>query len=244
MTEQVLSYKTGFFNIVTNISCGSSPEMNKILHVTLVKICTAIRNMACFLIALAAAETQHPLPHCAHIHCLVSTNIQQAQFNISRCHFFLTEEFSSTPLLHTPSHVRHHLSDCPSAAICHTVTTCNGIRAGKFSHYCHTTDMCSGVMGHHHKTGGISFGAAFIFSFCEKWEVQWNGRHRFTAQEAQCFLLREWNCRSSENSCTAVPPAALKLLSDIPLLWCQVRTIVYTQIKFKKPRETNCKGVI
>ena len=31
-----------------------------------------------FLVAVATAETHHPAPHCAHIHCLVSTNIQQA----------------------------------------------------------------------------------------------------------------------------------------------------------------------
>ena len=29
--------------------------------------------------AVATAETHHPLPHCAHIHCLVFTNILQCQ---------------------------------------------------------------------------------------------------------------------------------------------------------------------
>jgi len=31
------------------------------------------------------------------------------------------------------------LSDCPSAAICHTATTYNGILMGRFSLYCHTS---------------------------------------------------------------------------------------------------------
>ena len=41
----------------------------------------------------ARAETQHPLPRCAHIHCLVSINVEQASVNVSGCHFFHMEEF-------------------------------------------------------------------------------------------------------------------------------------------------------
>ena len=33
------------------------------------------------------------------------------------------------------------VSDCPSAAICHTATKYNGILAGRFNPYCHTTDL-------------------------------------------------------------------------------------------------------
>ena len=33
------------------------------------------------------------------------------------------------------------LSDCHSAAICHTATKCNGIMVGRFSLYCHTTNI-------------------------------------------------------------------------------------------------------
>jgi len=45
----------------------------------------------------------------APFHCLVSINAQQASINVSGCHIFFsphTEEFDSTPLLHTHFHVR------------------------------------------------------------------------------------------------------------------------------------------
>ena len=66
-----------------------------------------------FYIIVTTAEMHHPLPHCAHIHCWVSINIQQALMNISVCHFFCTEEFNVTPLLHTHFHVRCHFIRLP-----------------------------------------------------------------------------------------------------------------------------------
>ena len=41
MTEQILSYKTLFFDIVNTIGYALSPAMNKSLHAALVKICTS-----------------------------------------------------------------------------------------------------------------------------------------------------------------------------------------------------------
>jgi hypothetical protein len=41
LIEQILSYKTLFFNIVTTISYALLPVMNKSLRATLVKICTS-----------------------------------------------------------------------------------------------------------------------------------------------------------------------------------------------------------
>ena len=40
LIEQILSYKTLFFNTVTIISNAFSPAMNKSLHAILIKICT------------------------------------------------------------------------------------------------------------------------------------------------------------------------------------------------------------
>ena len=37
---------------------------------------------------LATIENHHLPPHCTHIHCLVSVNIQQALMNVSSCNFF------------------------------------------------------------------------------------------------------------------------------------------------------------
>ena len=59
------------------------------------------------------AEMHHPLPHCAHIHCLVTINIQQVSMNVNRCNFFCMEEFNSTPLLHKRIHVRRHFVRVP-----------------------------------------------------------------------------------------------------------------------------------
>ena len=54
------------------------------------------------IVAVSTAETHYLLlPHWAHIHCLVSINIQQASMNVNWCHFFYIEEFSDNPLLHT-----------------------------------------------------------------------------------------------------------------------------------------------
>ena len=46
--------------------------------------------------------------HCAHIHRLVSFNIQQTLMNVSGCHFFHMEEFNDTPLFHICFHVRYY----------------------------------------------------------------------------------------------------------------------------------------
>ena len=35
------------------------------------------------------AEMHPPPPHCAHIHCLFSINLQEASTSVSGCHFFL-----------------------------------------------------------------------------------------------------------------------------------------------------------
>ena len=94
----------------------------------------------------------HPLPHCTCIHCLVSINVQQVLMNIRGCSFsfFCMEEFNDTPVLRMHFHVRYDgRSDCPSAAVCHTATKCNGILVGWFNFYCHTTTSASDIRGQH-----------------------------------------------------------------------------------------------
>jgi len=39
-------------------------------------------------VAVATAETCHPLPQCANIYCLASVSIQQVSMNVIRCIFF------------------------------------------------------------------------------------------------------------------------------------------------------------
>ena len=77
-------------------SCARSSEMWLVFHV-----------------AVITGEMRHPIPHCAHIHCLVSINIQQDSMNISECSFFCTEEFNYTPLLHVHFHVKCHYVRLP-----------------------------------------------------------------------------------------------------------------------------------
>ena len=57
---------------------------------------------------VTTAETHHPSPHCAHIHCSDSITVQQVSVNISECHFFLMGEFNVTPLFQTLFHVRYY----------------------------------------------------------------------------------------------------------------------------------------
>jgi len=66
-----------------------------------------------FHVPVATAETHHPPPHCANIHCLVSVNVQQASMNVTGCNFFCMEEFSYTPLLHMHFHVIRHFVRLP-----------------------------------------------------------------------------------------------------------------------------------
>ena len=60
------------------------------------------------------------------------------------------------------------LSDCLSAAICHTATTCNGMLVGMFNLYCLSTSTvpstsAADAMGQHNKIGGITLEAALIY---------------------------------------------------------------------------------
>ena len=106
MIEQILCYKTPFFNIVTTTSYALSLVTEISLHVILQAWLSGTEFI--FRVAVATAETHHLLPHCAHIPWLVSVNIQQLSMNVNGCHFFPREEFSSTPLLNMHFHVRCH----------------------------------------------------------------------------------------------------------------------------------------
>ena len=57
---------------------------------------------------VTTAEMHHSPPHCAHIHCLVSINVQQTSVNVNRCCFFHMKDFSVTHSLDTCFCVRNH----------------------------------------------------------------------------------------------------------------------------------------
>ena len=140
LVEQILSYKTPFLSVVITISYAFSPAMNKNLQTVLEKICKLVWKMACFCVALATSEKHHPQPHCAHIRCLVSLNTQQASMNVSA--ILSMEELNSTSLLLIHFMSDAILSDCSSAAICHTATKCNEILLGCLNLHCNTITAC------------------------------------------------------------------------------------------------------
>ena len=105
-----------------------------------------------FHVAVATPEMHHPLPHCAHTHCLVSISAQQVSVNVNGGNFFCMEDFSDTPLLHT--HFIHTmldaiLSDSLSADICHMATECNGTLVGTSTAIPPTS--ASDIVGQHNK---------------------------------------------------------------------------------------------
>jgi len=102
-----------------------SPLMNKSLHAVLVKICINGDDPLLLLPLLSAP----PIPHCAHIHCLVSINVRQASVNVSGCHFSTWR-----------NSVMHLFSICSSMSDI-TASTCNRILVGRFDLSCHTTNI-------------------------------------------------------------------------------------------------------
>ena len=132
MIEQILSYKTQFFNIVITIRYAFLSATNKSLHAALGKICTSRGEP----LSLSPLLSHHPPLHCTHIHCLVSRNIQQAPVNVNGCYFFHMEEFSNTPLLHVHFYARQRSVRLPLC--CQPSHS----KAGRFKLYCHTTNMC------------------------------------------------------------------------------------------------------
>ena len=121
--EQILSYKAVFFHIVTTINCTFLPATRS-LHVTAV-----------------TAETLHPVPHCAHIHCLVSRNICKHQWlTVGAIFSMWRNSFPHLCFIGT-SMSDAILSDWPSAAICHIATKCNRVLVGRFNLYCCTNNV-------------------------------------------------------------------------------------------------------
>ena len=118
------------------------------------------RTCLVFQITVATAEMHHPSPHCAHIHCLVSRNIQQVLRNVNVCNFFNVEELNDTSLLHLHFHVRQHsvrLSLC-----CHLAKTCNRILVGRLTSTALPSPPTSDVVGQYNQMEGITFRAVLV----------------------------------------------------------------------------------
>ena len=138
MIEQILSYRTLFFNIDITITYAFSHRMSKSFHATFIKICTSEGDSCC---CDTTAEMHHSPPHCAHVYCWSPSTFSKHQWR-SISDFFCMEEVNSTLLLHTHSMSDGILSDCLSPAICQIPTQCNKTLAGRVSFYCHTGNIC------------------------------------------------------------------------------------------------------
>ena len=133
MIYQFLSYKTALFNIVTTTSYAFSAAMNKNLHAVLIKVC-ASRGEPLSLLPLLN-HTTHSLAMLTYTGWSPFTSPFQYIPWVNECHWVLHVGVLCTSMSDTI------WSDCPSAAVCHTATTINGILVGKFNLYCHTTNI-------------------------------------------------------------------------------------------------------
>ena len=121
----------------------------------------AFRSTAAF------AEMHHSPPYCAHIHCWVPINVQQALMNVNRCHFFCMEEFSVTPLLHPHFYVRCYSVRLPlcchlSNGKKHVIEYWRGVSASPAM-----PTSTSDVVGQENKICGITFGAILLASITD-----------------------------------------------------------------------------
>ena len=116
--------------------------------------------------AVTSAEMHHTGPHCAHIHCLDSINIQQAKMNVKRCHIFphggiqrhtftsyvlpcQTPFFQIAPLLPFVTQQRNVMEYWQEDSVGTVIPP----------------TFASDVMGRHNKIGNNTSGAAFMYSF-------------------------------------------------------------------------------
>jgi hypothetical protein len=70
---------------------------------------TSVQGLALTSLLPLLKSTSHRLPHCAHIHCLVSINAHQASMNVNGCNFFRLEKSNVSHLLCSNFHFRRHL---------------------------------------------------------------------------------------------------------------------------------------
>jgi len=122
LIEQILSYKN-YFSTVTTINCAFSLAMNKSLHAELVKVCSSRGDPLLFLTSIVWSPK----------------TFRKCRW-ISMGTIFSAQRNSVALVCFIPTSVSYViLSDCPSAAICHVATKCNGTLVRRFNLYYHTT---------------------------------------------------------------------------------------------------------
>ena len=130
-----------FFKVVTTISHAFSSAISKRLCIVLIKTCTSGGDPL----------SLSPFLKCAHpTLCAEHTLCSQLLFDLHKCSASINE-CQWVPVFCTQKNSVAHLysictstsdavvSDCPSAAIYHTATTCNRVLVGRYNLSCHTT---------------------------------------------------------------------------------------------------------
>ena len=155
------SFVYSFLVVIPDL-CGWTDQ--DILHCMVWQLYMAIYNVSLFHVTVATAEIHHPLPRCAHTHCLVSINIQQMLMNVSECKFFHMEGFKLQPF--ASYSLSHQTSFCQNAPLLPSVTQQQKVM--KYWWECSTSTAipptpASDVVGQHNRIGDIIFGAHLIF---------------------------------------------------------------------------------
>ena len=128
------------------------PAMNESLHAVLKTACACEGDPLSPLL-----KHTTPLLHCAHIHCLVSINIQQTLVNNSGCSFFLHGGIQSH--LFAPYSLPCQMSFCQTVPLLPSVTQQQKVMEYWWGDSVSTTMLptfTSDIMGQHNKTGGIT----------------------------------------------------------------------------------------
>ena len=109
--------------------------------------------------AVTTAEMHHPPPLCAHIHCLVSRNAQQALMNVAG--LFHMEEFDSIPLLHLQ--LSRQMPFCQAVPLLPSVIRQrNGTECWWEGSVSTAIPLSASDIRGQHKTGGITFRASLL----------------------------------------------------------------------------------
>ena len=116
--------QNAIFSVVTTTTCASSPVTKKSLCSPQVEVTHTTR---CLTVLASTVWS----PSVFSKHQLISAGAVFSAWQNSVTHLC----FICTPV---PGSI---LSDCPSAAICHTATTCNGRPTGRFNLYHRTTNI-------------------------------------------------------------------------------------------------------
>jgi len=161
--EQILSYKTLVFNIVTTMRYAFLPAMYKSLHAALIKMCMAVQNMAY-------------LSHC-RCHCWntppKASLCSYPLFGLHKCSASI-DEYQWVPFsphgkiqFHTFSSyaLPYQTSLCQTALLLLSVTEQQNVieywQEGSMSTAIPPTSA-SAFLSHHHKIGGITFGTGLV----------------------------------------------------------------------------------